>query len=43
MADREHEPYHILVAKHGKQEAQKRCLEAIRRKYPPKRERIVIT
>ena len=42
MDKRTHEPYHVLVAKYGKQEAQKIALEAIRRKHPPKRERIVI-
>ena len=42
MVKREHEPYSYLVAKYGKQEAQKRAVEAIRRKHPPKRERIVI-
>ena len=37
-----HEPYAALVAKYGKPKAQKIALEAIRRKHPPKRERIVI-
>ena len=42
MADRGHEPYHVLVAKYGRTEAKRRALAAIRRKHPPKRERIVI-
>ena len=38
-----HEPYHVLVAKYGKQEARERALAAIRREHPPKRERIEIS
>ena len=41
--EREHEDYKRLVARHGKLKAQAIALEAIRRKHPPKRERIVIT
>ena len=37
-----HEPFAALVARHGKRKAQEIALEAIRRKHPPKRERIVI-
>ncbi len=40
MDKRTHEPYQALVAKYGKQEAKKRALEAIKRRHPPKRERI---
>ena len=43
MAKRLHEPYHVLVAKYGKQEAKRRALAAIKRKHPPKRERIEIS
>lgn len=43
MAEREHKPYSYLKAKHGKDKAIRLCLEAIRRKHPPKRERIVIS
>ena len=43
MAKRAHEPYHVLVAKYGRQEAKRRALAVIRRRHPPKRERIVIS
>ena len=40
MDKRTHESYQALVERYGKQEAKKRALEAIRRRFPPKRERI---
>ena len=41
--EREHEDYKRLVARHGKRKAQEIALDAIRRKHPPKRERIVVS
>lgn len=40
---REHETYSVLVARHGPVKARRIALECIRRKHPPKRDRIVIT
>jgi hypothetical protein len=42
VARRTHEDYRRLVAQHGRKKAQEIALEAIRRKHPPKRERIEV-
>ncbi|KKM83791.1 hypothetical protein LCGC14_1305690 [marine sediment metagenome] len=42
MADKPDYDYKHLKAKYGKQEAIKRVLDIIKRRHPPKRERIVI-